>query len=269
MIEGVTWGWTVTKKVASLLVVSFLIITQFQNCGEAVKFSNHPGAADVLASDLENPDNNGDGDTPPKKVCNPLNPSEACDHHDGEGLIGKLYYLTPEIHGALFNNDLNNAKINDYAQFGIKVPVDIIMTSVNVTPRSWENGFYISKDEQVEKENGEKLFEWFHLDLKGYISLPAGSYEFGTRSDDGIRVTIDEAVIIDHDGVHPPSFKCSNRAVTFAAGEKKLLRVQYFQGPRNQIAMQLLVRSSNKIGDTCSLAGGLEEIEAAAYSSKK
>ena len=125
-------------------------------------------------------------------VCDPLNPESPCGvGESSDGLIGSLYYLTSSDKSKV-GGSLRKAKINDYKEHGTQANAAIVMSSINVSPRSWKAGFQVGGGEVVEKENGEKLYEWFHLDLTGTISLPAGTYQFGMRSDDGMRVTLGE-----------------------------------------------------------------------------
>lgn len=243
-----------SKNVILIFVSIVSVLLFFQNCSDGVSFSQKS----VDSTGLEQPqDVNTSEDevpltiesnypvvsNPPNTVCNPLNPEDTCVGVTPEmGLQGQLYYMTSAQHESLFNDDLRNAMIDDYRDFGILVPADIIMTAINVTPRSWESGFFLSSGEQVKKADGDELFEWFHLDLSGFIELPEGAYQFATLSDDGMRVTLNDEVIINHDGAHAPAYRCAQAPTIFVGGEKKRIRVEYFQGPRTQIAMVLLAR---------------------------
>tara|TARA_B100001248_G_scaffold262722_1_gene261583 strand:+ start:20652 stop:21524 length:873 start_codon:yes stop_codon:yes gene_type:complete len=190
-------------------------------------------------SDNADEQTNNDDDNP--VVCNPFDPLEPCYNGLGLGLKGKLYYLTEK----LFPGDLYKTVLKDYRDYGAVVPANIIMTQVNVPDQSWTNGFILSDGQQVAKADGEELFEWFHLDLHGQILLPPGTYQFASLSDDGFRLTIDGKTIIDHDGIHAPSWKCGSKSVSFKANEPLPIRVEYFQGPRVRIAMQLFYREAS------------------------
>jgi hypothetical protein len=232
--------------------------------------SNPPGVDDDsgfnIGDEGTNPTDPSDPSMPtPPEVVNPFDPNAPSSDMHGSGLKGNLYYLTTEHQSLFANNNLNNAKIDDYRIYGISVPVNIVMTSINVTPRSWDSGFAPEGGNVVQKEDGESLFEWFHVDLLGYVSLPQGSYQFAVVSDDGMRVTIEDQMFIEDDGVHAPRWKCAWQNVTFDGSEKKKIRVQYFQGPRTQIAMQLLVRTA-QTNSTCSSSGGYQELPAGSLS---
>jgi hypothetical protein len=68
----------------------------------------------------------------------------------------------------------------------------------------------------------------------------AGEYGFRLLSDDGSYLYIDGKQIIDHDGMHGPDSKYA--AVNLSAGDHRI-KVLYFQGHRELIALQLFVRA--------------------------
>jgi outer membrane protein OmpA-like peptidoglycan-associated protein len=78
-----------------------------------------------------------------------------------------------------------------------------------------------------------------------YLYPKQKNYTFSLLSDDGSKLLIDGKVVIDNDGIHPPVEK---------KGTIKLRRgfhtieVQYFQGPRYQVALVLsLVENGKRI----------------------
>lgn len=81
--------------------------------------------------------------------------------------------------------------------------------------------------------------EWFAIRYRGKFTIRAsGQYYFRLLSDDGSKLYIDGFMIIDNDGTHPPSARHGN--MRLMAGEHELF-VSYFQGPRDNIALQLFV----------------------------
>lgn len=103
----------------------------------------------------------------------------------------------------------------------------ICMTGFDVPERIFTDGF----------PGIPNLFEWFGIDARAKIVVPtSGSYKFRILSDDGSILTIDNQVVINHDGQHPPSSKDGTVQLTQGMHE---LKVVYFQGPANQIALQL------------------------------
>ena len=129
-------------------------------------------------------------------------------------LQGKIYFLPP-----------NTQKLPDFKSLS---PVGAVYArTLNVPTRDWQEGFPGVTDR----------FEWFAIEYAGRIrARQGGDYQLRVTSDDGARVFIDDKLIVDNDGVHPP---------TSASGSVRLdnsphtIRVQYFQGPRTQVALQL------------------------------
>jgi mono/diheme cytochrome c family protein len=67
----------------------------------------------------------------------------------------------------------------------------------------------------------------FALRFDGLVELSKeGEYTFFVQSDDGARVSIDGRVVVDHDGIHPPSEKSGR--VKLTAG-KHAVTVEYFE----------------------------------------
>jgi hypothetical protein len=61
---------------------------------------------------------------------------------------------------------------------------------------------------------------------------------FRLVSDDGAILYVDGHTVIDNDGQHPPTMK--NATIPLEAGAHELF-VSYFQGPRDNVALQLFV----------------------------
>ena len=104
----------------------------------------------------------------------------------------------------------------------------------DIAPRAWDQGFPGIADR----------FEWFAIRYAGaFRTSAAGEYGFRISSDDGAKVTIDGKVVIDNDGQHPP--KAASGKVQLAAGDHQMV-LEYFQGPRYQINLQLWVTPPGK-----------------------
>lgn len=109
-------------------------------------------------------------------------------------------------------------------------PVGTIYTSsLNIPSQDFRQGFPGVTDR----------FEWFAIDYTGrfWIDRP-GTYRFLLTSDDGARLYIDDELIVDNDGVHPPEDKTGS--VSLSGGIHRI-RVSYFQGRRYQVALVLQV----------------------------
>ncbi len=140
---------------------------------------------------------------------------------DPSRLRGEIYYLKPG------SSSLPNFK-------KLK-PVGAIYTNgLNIPQRAFNEGFPGVTDR----------FEWFAIDYTGkfYIANP-GRYEFVLLSDDGSNLYIDGKKVVQNDGLHP---------VQRAEGSVKLtkgmhaIRLSYFQGPREWIALVLGVRGPDE-----------------------
>ncbi len=136
-------------------------------------------------------------------------------------LKGKIYYL----------ND-GTLKLPDFSK--LKPVGEIFTNSLNITPRSFSEGF----------PGVTKRFEWFAIDYKGkfYINKTE-EINFNLLSDDGSKLIIDGKCIIDNDGVHPPR-KVSGKALLKKGFHT--IEVQYFQGPRYQVALVLTYMENNR-----------------------
>lgn len=132
------------------------------------------------------------------------------------GLRGEIFYIPPD--SWLLPN------------FKKLKPVGAIYTSsLNVPAQDFLIGF----------PGVTTRFEWFAIDYKGkfWIEHP-GKYRFALTSDDGARLYIDEKQVIDNDGIHPPQTQVGDVKL---AGGVHSIRVSYFQGPRNSVALVLQV----------------------------
>lgn len=104
----------------------------------------------------------------------------------------------------------------------------------DIPPRQWDQGFPGVADH----------FEWFAIRYAGAFRVgDAGQYTFRLSSDDGSKLIIDGKVVIDNDKQHPP--KSLSGKVELAAGDHQMV-LEYFQGPRFEINLQLWVSPPGK-----------------------
>jgi hypothetical protein len=103
----------------------------------------------------------------------------------------------------------------------------IYTTSLNVSPQDFLIGF----------PGITKRFEWFAIDYSGkfWIETP-GLYRFRLTSDDGAMLYIDGQLIADNDGVHSTTVRLGSIRL---AGGTHTIRVPYFQGPGDTVALML------------------------------
>jgi hypothetical protein len=125
-------------------------------------------------------------------------------------------------------------KVEKFPDVSKLQPVATVYTpELNITPRRFEAGF-----PGVNERN-----EWFAIRYEGPLEVATeADYEFRLVSDDGALFYIDGMLIIDNDGIHPPAEK--KQTVHLVKGTHSI-RVDYFQGPRYEIALQLFVKAPN------------------------
>ena len=86
--------------------------------------------------------------------------------------------------------------------------------------------------------------EWFGVNYQGGFGVDKpGKYEFDLLSDDGAKVYIDDKLTVSDDTLH--SAEGSRGRVRLDAGAHNI-RVSYFQGPRTEVALVLLVKPPGK-----------------------
>ena len=132
------------------------------------------------------------------------------------GLRGDIYFI-PEL----------SLKLPKFEKLK---PVGTVYTSeLNVPHRSFTQGFPGVTDR----------FEWFAIDYTGklWIEKP-GKYTWALLSDDGSKLYIDGHQVIDNDGLHAARGLAG--VARLKRGEHRI-RISYFQGPRDEVALILAV----------------------------
>jgi len=139
--------------------------------------------------------------------------------------FGTTVVVPGGLEGVVYHIPKSSKAIPDLRK--IKPQGKIYVSSLNIPPRDFTEGF----------PGVTKRQEWFAIDYTGrfWIEKP-GLYRFVLTSDDGSRLDIDDQTVVDNDGIHPPFTKSGS--VELAGGIHRI-RVQYFQGPRLQVALVL------------------------------
>lgn len=135
--------------------------------------------------------------------------------------------------GEIYLLVVNTQKLPD---FNTLTPIGTLFTSaIDISSRSFTDPFPGVPSDR---------FEWFGVRYQGPLTISeVGDYNFRTLSDDGSKIFIDDVLVVNHDGLHGPS--SSPRATVNLNKGVHTLRVEYFQGPRTQIALQVF---GNKVG---------------------
>lgn len=105
------------------------------------------------------------------------------------------------------------------------------MDKFDVTARSWDLGFpKLPANLQYLRENyAVRCFSKLKV-------LTAGSHMFQITSDDGMRLLLNGSSVISDDGLHSP--RSASATTTLSVGLYDM-EIQWFQGPRTQIAAEL------------------------------
>lgn len=146
---------------------------------------------------------------------------------DSSGLEGRIYAIRR------WRNSL--PKLNK------KEPLSVIYAhNLNITPRRFDRGF-----------PGTDRIEWFGIQYTGRFWIEHdGDYSFTLLSDDGSKLFLDDKLVIDNDGIHPPLAVSGSATLTRGIHD---IRVDYFQGPRFDVALVLSVTppgAQTKLFDT-------------------
>lgn len=144
---------------------------------------------------------------------------------DQDTLFGATSELSASFVGHIFHLPHNTRKLPDLGALG---PVGTIYTRrINISPRSFNAGFPGVTDR----------FEWFAIRYTATAAFPMdGRYRFRINADDGAILRIDGRVVVNNDGIHAP--RSRSGIVELTAGPHEI-QLDYFQGPRHHIALQL------------------------------
>jgi hypothetical protein len=143
-----------------------------------------------------------------------------CANEPDRMIVADLYQLAPDTQ-----------KLPDYAL--LKSIKKICLSQLDIKVRKFSEGF----------PGVANLFEWFSLDANFIVKVPQdGVYEFKLIADDGANLYIADQKVIDNDGVHPVQEK--GGSASLKAGDVNF-RVSYFQGPRFDIALELMWKGPN------------------------
>jgi hypothetical protein len=141
--------------------------------------------------------------------------------------FGTTTVLPAGLSGVIYHIRRNTNRLPDFRK--LKPAGRIYTSSLNVPPQDFKQGF----------PGVTRRSEWFAIDYTGrfWVDKP-GAYTFVLTSDDGARLYIDDQLVVDNDGMHPPSD--IRGGVDLSSGIHGI-RVSYFQGPRFQVALVLKV----------------------------
>jgi hypothetical protein len=143
--------------------------------------------------------------------------------------FGTTVVVPGGLHGTVYFIPKDTMVLPDFEHDRVERVGEIWTDVLNVMPRHWRTGF----------PGLTNRFEWFAIDYNGrfWIDQP-GRYTFALLSDDGSRLFIDDIPVIDDDCQHPPDLRIA--AVKLNGGGHQM-RISYFQGPRDCLALVLAI----------------------------
>ncbi|HEY4365213.1 MAG TPA: PA14 domain-containing protein [Bryobacteraceae bacterium] len=151
----------------------------------------------------------------------------AAQQQDAVPTFGITVVIPSGLQGQVYHIPRNTARLPDFHK--IKPRGSVYTTSLNIPPQSFKQGF----------PGVTKRFEWFAIDYTGRFWIEReGEYRFQLTSDDGSNLYIDDRLIVENDGLHAP---LDGEGSAMLESGVHRIRVSYFQGPREQVALVLKI----------------------------
>jgi hypothetical protein len=133
------------------------------------------------------------------------------------------------LEGRIFQFETGTKELPQNMHKDYKSLLILYTKKIDIPPRNFTEGF----------PGLTSVFEWFGIQYRGSITVKkSGLYTFRLLSDDGSKLYIDSNIVIENDGIHSPKSKTGE--IYLSPGTYPI-RVDYFQGPKMQIALQLFV----------------------------
>ncbi len=149
------------------------------------------------------------------------------DDREPVAKFGTTIVLPSGLQGMVYHLRRNTSKLPDFRK--VRPKGTIYTASLDIPSQDFHQGF----------PGVTKRFEWFAIDYTGKFWIEkAAAYNFSLTSDDGAKLYIDDAEIINNDGQHPVLEKSGSVELTTGVHR---IRVSYFQGPRFHVALVLKV----------------------------
>jgi hypothetical protein len=143
------------------------------------------------------------------------------------GTTGRL--VSNMLEGRVYQLETGTSELPHSMHKDYQSLIVLYTRKLDIPPRNFMEGF----------PGLENVFEWFGVQYRGMITIrESGQYNFRLLSDDGSKLFVDSNLVIDNDGTHAPKSKTGG--IYLSPGTYPI-RVDYFQGPKMQIALQLFV----------------------------
>jgi hypothetical protein len=159
------------------------------------------------------------------------------------GLKGEIRLLDDQSSNfSVLRNNLANYMD---PKLSFALPAEVYVGNLDVPTRMFDEGFPYKSGELIKDTKGNDLIEWFSLRFKAKIRPEVtGDYQFATISDDGVLLSINGKPVVSNTNIHAPVVDCSEKmtSIRLEKGKDTDIEIQYFQGPRYHIALQLFWR---------------------------
>ncbi len=149
---------------------------------------------------------------------------------------------------------------------------NVWVSNFNFITQYYTTGFTDNSGNALQA-GGSTMNEYFGLKFNGLIQIPSGvlpagttnaQYQFALVSDDGATLSINNQMIVNGDGTHASKMSCFSTPtgttptlVTLSTTTAVPFELQYYEGPRCEIALMMLYRkvpTAGNIADTlCAL----------------
>jgi hypothetical protein len=148
--------------------------------------------------------------------------------------FGTTVVIPGGLRGVVYFIPKDTTVLPDFEHDPVQRVGEVWTEALNIPPRHWRLGF----------PGLTGRFEWFAIDYNGHFWIEKpGRYTFALLSDDGSRLFLDDIPIIDNDCQHPPDLRIA--AVKLEGGGHRI-RVSYFQGPRDCLALILALAGPDR-----------------------
>ncbi len=189
-------------------------------------------------------------------VCDPLGGNGSGSISAQNGLFASLSYI-PNGYVGEYNG------VEDFIQKSTPISANIYFSQLDVPTEMFTQGFSTGNGNLLSDPQGNPLIEFFALQFQSVLQLSAndqpGFYQFAVISDDGAIMylednnvgnndassqSVDNSYVefINDDGDHPSQMSCASGAIYFDETTQIPMKLDYFQGPRYNIALVLMWR---------------------------
>jgi hypothetical protein len=130
------------------------------------------------------------------------------------------------IKADVYQIPVDSQRLPDFTAFN-KTTATACMEAFQIPNRAWSDGF----------PGQPSLIEWFAIRATSSLTVnTTGKHFFKLNADDGAKLYIDGQLVVDNDGQHAE--KAVVGSINLTKGQHDIV-VEYFQGPRYHIALEL------------------------------